>query len=184
MRPTRRNAEAGFTLVELLVVIVLLGILGGIVTTAVVTSLRSATASTNRVLALNELENGLQRMVRDIRSASVIEPPGSGVDDPDPASFVNMVVFRAGTFQDVTYELDGNQLIRSETGQVLVAAVDNEAFGVPVFRYLDQQGAEVDCTDNCSGARTVEIRLVREIEGRAPVVVETRTSIRNLRYRS
>ena len=179
-----RSSESGVTLVELLVVMVLLGVVGGIVTTAVVTSLQSATASTNRVLALNELETAQQRIVRDLRSATIIAPPGADPGDPDPGEFVSMTVFRDGVFQDVTYELDGQQLIRSETAQVLVAFIDNDAFAVPIFTYFDQQGDEIDCTVDCSAAATVQVQLVRGIEGRAPVIVETNASIRNLRYRS
>lgn len=179
----RRN-ESGVTLVELLVVLVLLGVVGSVVMTAVVTSLQASTASTNRVLALNELETGLQRIVRDLRSATVIEPPGTDPGDPDADTFVNMVVYRDGTFNDVTYELVDEQLIRSETDQVLVAFIDNDPLTEPLFTYYDAQGEPVDCNSDCSGARSIEVRLVRGIEGRAPVIVETTASIRNLRYRS
>ena len=178
MRQSLLRSEATVTLVELLVVMVLLGVVGGIVGTAVTTSLRSATASTSRVLALDELQTGLQRIVRDLRSATV-EPSSSSPDD-----FVTMEVLRGGEPQDVTYELVGDRLIRSETGQELVAEIDNASFDVPLFEYYDQLGDPVDCTPTCSGAATIRVQLVRGIDGRSPVIVETEVAIRNLRYRS
>lgn len=180
MRDHRRD-ELGFTLAEMLVVLLLVGVVGGIVTTAVVTTLQSATASTNRVLALNELETAMQRMVRDMRSADVIDP-GDGLDDLSTESYIRMNVYRDGEFNEVIYEVVDDRLIRRDTTQVLVASIDNEAFGEPVFAYFDREG-DPACDPSCSGASTVEIRLVRAIEGRSPVITETRANIRNVRYR-
>lgn len=96
--------DRGVTLVELLVVLTILGIVGGIATLGVVSALQSARHTQERVEATQELEIGVQRIARDFRGAArnegnaaliIIDPPpglfdelgddGELVDDPDPS---------------------------------------------------------------------------------------------------
>lgn len=67
--PSDRRQE-GFSLVELLVVVVLVSVVGGIVISAVVTGIGSQQTTTNRLDALHELEVAIQRASRDFRAAS------------------------------------------------------------------------------------------------------------------
>lgn len=74
LRPRRRRGDdRGFTLTELLVVIMLFGVIGSIVTTAATTGLRHQTQLQDRSTALSEARVAVQRVDRDIRSASQVD---------------------------------------------------------------------------------------------------------------
>jgi type II secretory pathway pseudopilin PulG len=193
----RRSAgsEAGVTLVELLVVLLLLGIIGGVVASAITTALRSATATQARIDALQELEVALQRMTRDFRTASELQLAPLADATATFDDYLGADILRDGTLEQVRYRLvdpgggQPQELVRVDTGQTLVTLVDNG--GEPVFRYLRFDGSEVDCdglTESAcgdeilEGVTTIGIRLVRDIEGRAPVRAETRVAVRSIRY--
>jgi prepilin-type N-terminal cleavage/methylation domain-containing protein len=200
----RRSSEAGFTLVELLVVMIILGIVGGITTTAVVTSLHSASNTESRIRALHELETALQRMTRDLRVADPLElsPVATSGDFEAFDTDLGATVFRNGVDEDVRYRLIGDpddgpqRLVREDTGQTLVTLVDNG--GEPVFEYLRFDGRPLQCTgdaelpdvtdiDDCKDrlmrAAQIRIRLVRVIDdSSAPVRAETIIGVRSIRY--
>lgn len=198
MSNIRSRDDGGFTLVELLVVLVILSILGGVTTTAVVTTLQSAAHTEQRVQALHELETALQRITRDLRVAEplVLSPDATSGDFEAFQTDLGATVVRSGAPEDVRYRLVGDsedgpqQLIREDTGQTLVTLVDNG--GEPVFEYLRFDGEPLDCTDltdvdDCRDrlmrASQIRIRLVRVIdEGNAPVRAETIVGVRSIRY--
>jgi type II secretory pathway pseudopilin PulG len=189
--------ETGASLVELLVVLVLLGIIGGMVTSAVTTAFRSTATTQARIDALQELEVALQRMTRDFRTASELQLAPIGDASASFDDYLGADIIRGGTLEPIRYRLvdpgngDPQRLIRVDTGQTLVTLVDNG--GEPVFSYLRFDGSEIDCDGlseaQCGdaileGVTTVGIRLVREIDGRAPVAAETRVAVRSIRYGS
>lgn len=185
MNRSRFSGSArGFTVVELLVVMVLLGIVGSVVGSAIVGGFRSSRATTARTVALHELEVAMQRMTRDLRAADPLVLSESG----DYASQLGARIDRDGTRSVVSYEIqvdDGvQQLVRVDTGQTLVSLVDNG--GEPVFRYLDAEGAEIVCSTDCAsdylGTNRLEIRLVREIPDSEPVRAITSVGVRAIRY--
>ena len=180
------RGEAGITLVELLVVMVLFGIVGGVVTSAIVSAMRSTQTTTARINATQELEIGLQRVTRDLRSADPLVL--SETDDFDDE--LGASILSGGDRRTVNYRLEGDEgdqrFVREDTAQTLVAVVDNG--GQPVFRYLDRFGDELQCTDDCESeylkARQIEIRLVRDIGDDGAIEVSTRVGVRNIRYGS
>lgn len=177
----RGTSEAGFTLVEVLVVLTLFSVIGGIVTAGVVSALRSAAQTNAKIEALNELEIASQRVTRDLRAAE-----GIVISSGDPEREITTLLrSEAGNIEAVSYIVQDGELIRVDTGQTLVTAVGNAATE-PVFVYLDRRGDPLpSCTDaGCEGLAQVGLRLVRDVEDLNPVIVETRTSVRNVRYGS
>jgi prepilin-type N-terminal cleavage/methylation domain-containing protein len=202
-----RTDEGGFTLVELLVVMILLGVVGGVVTSAIISSMKSASASTARIMATHELEVALQRVGRDLRAADpLFISDERRYGEHVGARFLrnrHMVVvsfeLRDGDEQELvqettTYDLD--EIVDGETPEVietqhtLVTTVDNG--DQPVFRYYDRAGNELTCDpategeSYCDGvyasAKKVGIHLVRDIPGQSPVRAHTQVSVRNTRY--
>lgn len=204
--------ERGFTLVELLVAMVLLGVVGSVVVSAIVTGMTSARTTTARTMAIHELEVALQRVGRDLRAADPLYVSDTGAFDTHIGAElvrdrqIQVVAFRvieqAGEqllVQDTaTADLDdvasGTVTVTTQPARTLVTSIDN---GVnPVFSYYDEHGAQITCVpaidgpteDECalaySDAYVVGIRLERALDGQEPIRAETRVTVRNMRYRS
>lgn len=73
----RRSDESGFTLVELLVVMVILGVVGAITVAGVVRGMQTSAHAQDRVEALTATETTLERITRELRAADplcAVEP--------------------------------------------------------------------------------------------------------------
>lgn len=82
-RPLATGDEAGFTLVELLIVVVLIPIIVGAVATAIVVSLRNQTSVANRITDSNSAQIASAFFVRDVQSAAFVTTNGA-VTGPVP----------------------------------------------------------------------------------------------------
>jgi prepilin-type N-terminal cleavage/methylation domain-containing protein len=69
----REGSEAGFTLVEMMVVIMLLSVVGSIVMGVLVNSMRQAAKQDDRTRTLNEAKVAMERVTREIRGANEIK---------------------------------------------------------------------------------------------------------------
>lgn len=180
----RAHPEAGFTLIELMVVTLLLGVVGGIVVSALATASRSSVSTTSSIQALQELEIAMQRVSRELRAADPLELSSDG--DYDTA--LGAEIDRGGERRVVEFALVENggrqQLVQIDTGQTLITEVDNGS--VPIFRYLDAAGEEIPCSSNCTevyrDAYQIEIVLLRAQRDAPPVRAETRVAVRSMRY--
>jgi prepilin-type N-terminal cleavage/methylation domain-containing protein len=192
-----RDDQAGFTLVELLVVTVLLGVIGAIAVQGIVITMERQRATAQRIDGLHELEIAVQRASRDLRAAN----PLVLSETRSATTTIGARIQREGETLIVSYGLEeegGEQVlvqrtaVEGETVQVrqLVTQVDNG--DAPIFRYLREDGTEITCDDTVSTcARTfmdqatdVEINLLRGVVGQDPVTVSTTINIRNIRYGS
>ena len=89
-----REEEAGLTLVEMLVVLIMLGILGSLFTSVALTSTRSAKNTQQQTDINEEARLAINRMARELRQATAI----SAVLNPDGSTFSPTAV-TAITFQ-------------------------------------------------------------------------------------
>jgi prepilin-type N-terminal cleavage/methylation domain-containing protein len=69
----RKQGDAGFTLVEMMVVIMLLSVVGSIVMGVLVSSMRQAAKQDDRTRTLNEAKVAMERVTREIRGANEIK---------------------------------------------------------------------------------------------------------------
>ena len=165
-RLRKAETEAGFTMVELAVAVAILGIIGAIMLTSVVRALQITTAATDRTNALTDIERGLERVTRQIRTADplLIDPDGtcdsgnlSGADceslvlqrrlDADSYSDGGLTTFSyylvdTGTTialrQDITFiDLSTGVSTPTSTGS-FIADIANLTTGVPLFRFLSE----------------------------------------------
>ena len=188
----RHRAVEGTTLVELLVVLTIASVIGGIITTAVVSALNSARSTNERVDAVQEIERAQRRIAQDLRSATglILDP-----DDGDLSSDLIVEFRRAGTQNQVRYRVDAPadpeqpaQLVRDsdDSGQTLVTLLNNDDGTDPLFTYLNSRGVEIDCEAldgrACLGAARIRITIVRELPNSPPVRSNTEVTIRNIRF--
>lgn len=69
----RAKGDAGFTLAELTVVVMLLGVVGTIVMSTLISSMRQAVEQEDRTRTLNEAKVAMERVTREIRGANEIK---------------------------------------------------------------------------------------------------------------
>jgi len=113
--------EMGFTLIEIIVVIVILCIVSGITLRFLTDSLRIYTMTVNQKTLFDEGKLALERMCRDIRDARTITTPAAGGSG-------NTIVFQrtnpTGSGQDladeiITYRLSGGVIQREKASYSL-----------------------------------------------------------------
>ena len=209
MLSTRRDREGGFTLVELLVVIVIFGVVGGFVTATIVSALQTSRRAEARIHALNDLQRGIERVGRELRAAS----PLLLDEDRAFADGVGAEVVRGG--QRIIYEyylvetedsvelredvtrrtLDGDLV--SEQDGLFIADIANLETGTPLFTYFvtepitgeireidcDAEGlSDEECLNKHLTATQIRLTLEKVLPEQQPIRVETIVNIRNTRY--
>jgi prepilin-type N-terminal cleavage/methylation domain-containing protein len=203
------RSEEGFTLIELLIVMVLMGVIGGFVTTSIVQAMQNSRATSERTIALHDIERSLQTVARELRVADPIYLTANN----DYQSTIGAEVVRdrkvqVHTFtietidtvqflvQDTTeYSLDAlndgdplNDAPISLPRRRLVTDLDNGLESIFTYHGADGEELECDeavpsqCDDLYADAAQVGIRLVRNIDGQEPIRAETRVNVRNTRY--
>jgi prepilin-type N-terminal cleavage/methylation domain-containing protein len=203
----RSGEDAGYSLVELLVVMLMLSIIGGFVTTSVVTGIRTTRATEARTYALTDIQRGLERVGRELRAANPIELDGAG----DFADSLGATVVRDGHRVRYQYYLEeqpdgstslledvqrtnlGNGATSGQNG-LFIADIANLDTGTPLFTYygtddVTRELEEINCAslteDECrqahQAATQVELTLEKYVEGQDMIVVKTVVNVRNTR---
>lgn len=164
------RSQGGFTLVELLVVTLLVGIIGGFVTTSIVRSMQVSRTVSERAIALHDIERSLQVVARELRVADPIYLAGDG----DYAFTIGAEIVRDRKIQVHTFTIEteagaeeGVQFLFQEINEYDLEAVGDgdplatEPVTLPrrrlitdvdngiqaVFTYHDAQGEEIGCVD-------------------------------------
>lgn len=177
--------EKGVGLVELLVVLVVMSVVGGIVLSSIVTGMRTTTRAQDRIDALTELETGVQRLARELRAACQVN-----TFDGDDVS-VNIVrggevhryryvlgsVLGGGATSDVLYEV--HAVRDPSTGSFVAAGTRpflRDLDNATVFAYQDPNGDPPEVATQVSSTR---LTLIRRLPDQNPIEVSTRVHLRN-----
>ena len=194
-----RPSEQGFTLVELLVVMLIAGVVGAVVTTALVRGMQTSTMAQSRINGLSDLQRGLERVARELRVADPLCVPVDAGDPDIHESRLGASVYRDGKRYYHEFYLAGsgeNQSLLQDvtvydppdasTGTLLssgtfVAETGNDLLGIPLFEYFDQNG---DTPTPVGAAAQVTINLSKQVLDDDPVRVTTTVEVRNTRYSS
>jgi prepilin-type N-terminal cleavage/methylation domain-containing protein len=146
MRPAPER-DAGFSLTELLIVIVLTGIIGSIVLTVVTTGLHQQTKVEDRNDSLAQARTALQRIDRDVRSANPLTaacPDGTRLSMTEVGTTTTGVTYSVIQQSATRYELVADQVsvdscdapLTPTSRTVLLTNLVNTASS-PVFAYAD-----------------------------------------------
>lgn len=185
------EGEAGFTLVELLVVMALMLIVGAVVVNGIVSGLRASERGRARVEALTDLELAAERMARDLRFADPVGAASAtqvivNVLRDDAGSLVrHRVTFTVdaatGTITETraTYDPPSAVAPTSTTTREVIGDLD-PATTVFAFGKADGQ-AWVPGTDELSDLAEIRLDLRRELPDQDPIEVETSVFVRNVR---
>ncbi len=173
---TGRRGEGGFTIVEVMAVVMLMGIFGIAVQTSLSAFIRTTRLADDKTSAVADVRVAEEMVARDLRAANPI-------DDIAPASvseYQNKVTFSvycspgtaacgANRLRDVTYQLVGNRFeqVIGATTRVLVGPnaqtavpVDQRLGAVvntstePIFTYLDRSAQAFDVSGTNSSVTT------------------------------
>jgi len=119
--------DHGFSLIELLIVMALLGLVIALVASALWTVQRSETYSRGRTKALDEMRLTLNRVSKDLRQAETV------VGTPT-ASRVEVRTYIGGSLENVVYEAVGDRLMRTIYGNP-VELMYEDLVSTDVFTY-------------------------------------------------
>lgn len=180
LRRTSTDSQ-GFTLVELLVVLVIMGIIGGIVVSGITQAMSVTQTTQNRIHAMAELQRGAERIARELRAACPIQGPVPLVDDDVSAivlrndeRYRHRIWIEADAVQhQVERDVDGDWVVEIPQ-RVLVDAVSDP--DVALFEYLDRDGEAATAPHQ---VRSVRITLVRDLDAGDSLRVETVVQLRN-----
>jgi prepilin-type N-terminal cleavage/methylation domain-containing protein len=119
-----RNRQSGYTMLELLIGIMLLGIISGGITTFIYQIIDTYNRSTSRMTAVKEVENAIHSISRDVQMAQIISTDTS---DPSGLPLTLTWVDWDNTTYSVIYSVQDDQLTRtmnSGTATVMVSHLD------------------------------------------------------------
>lgn len=141
---TRDRDEDGFSLIELLVVIILFGVVSALVSASIIRALQSQQESTSRGTALSELKTAVSRIGREVRGASAVLTAQDGTlsftedDGTKLRTMTYRLVTSAGTTKLTLDETDASYAGASLGSVATRTVIDNlvNTSSVPVFGYL------------------------------------------------
>lgn len=155
-----RVDERGFSLVELLVVVLVLGVIGGITLTGLVQGLRTGARADARIEAFTDLQRAAERVSRDLRRGiwtdtfvTPAAPAGCTYLDLAPDA-LSLIIFESGVRYQHQYQVTAGVLRLSRSTwngttwqpagtQEVVRGLTNGTNAEPVFTYLDADGGDL-----------------------------------------
>ena len=105
-----RNPERGFTLIEMVMVIVILSIISAITIYFLITSLKVYTMTINQKTLFDEGKLALERMCRDIRDAKSIASPAAGSSGNSILFTRTHLTAQDSANENITFRLTGTIL--------------------------------------------------------------------------
>ena len=190
--------SAGFTLVELLVSIVLIGVVGSIASAAVITATKTQRSTDSLVTARTEASKSVERISRDVRTANPLRIA--------QANDLTLDTLRGTTCERRRYYVDGNSRLMlsiapfasgvkcgtsgSTPGTAVPTVIANEVAvgGAPVFSYQRWDSATSERVGVTAPVAAANVGLVDSVvisvtvpaQERAPVTVSTQVDLRNV----
>ena len=199
---TARKAEGGFTLIEMLVVIVIFGVLGGLVLQLTLSALHTSQVTQSRDIGVSQAQFAVERLAKDLRAAD----PLVSADAND----LTLMVYRQGACEVHRWYLGTNsQLLEdlqrypassscgnasgtlSATSTAPVTGQLANGVGAPLFSFArwDDTANPPDLLQMTTPVASANVPLVQRVVvvvnvtqpgGHAPVIVQTAVDLRNV----
>jgi prepilin-type N-terminal cleavage/methylation domain-containing protein len=207
LRRIRRSGDRGMTLSELMVTMVLLGIVGTIMASAVVTVTNTITKTQARADSLDVSRLGMARLTKNVRSGMAIQQAGAADKPPFAEIGPNRMTLYASLGPvptKITYYINSNRELVEQwytgnaasnpywtfttTPRTTVIARKIPAGASPLFTYYDYNGALLSTqtstnANDLAQVRSVKIELTVDVDpARAggPVTVSSTVVLPNL----
>ena len=129
-----KNSSKGFTLIEIIVVIVILAIVSAITIKFLVDSLRIYTMTVNQKTLFDEGKLALERMCRDIRDARSITTPAAGGSGSTIRFRRNNATTQDVVNEDIRFQLTGTTLEKDKATPNVTVALASNVTGFTVTR--------------------------------------------------
>ena len=124
------KSERGFTLIEIIIVIVILSIISAITIYFLINSLKIYTMTVNQKTLFDEGKLALERMCRDIRDARSISSPASGGSGSLITFIRNNATAQDVAAESITFRLTGSTLEKVKASPSATSAM---AANVSIF---------------------------------------------------
>ena len=176
-RPSdRRRAQAGFSLLELFIVLSLLVLFGMAIQDTVVLGVRAANATNERETVRREVATALDRFTREVSMADVVD-----VANDQRCQFDADIDGNGSVDNNINYRVNSGDLQRVFGGRTLTLIPD---LGSMEFDYMDIGGTTYDDYGNdCSGCPRANIRIVQitvtATRGNETITAGSAASLRN-----
>jgi prepilin-type N-terminal cleavage/methylation domain-containing protein len=176
---THRSTSAGFTLIEMLVVIAITVIISAVVMNTIINFYRYNDYTVAQTNELREARNGLQLMIRDLREMTfadngqfpLVATASTSVvffSDVDRDDSVELIAYDlAGTtLQKYVYNAAGVTYSTTTPDDTIVLSeyVQNSLEATPIFRYYDTSGVEATATTSISDIRYITVDLIVNVD--------------------
>jgi prepilin-type N-terminal cleavage/methylation domain-containing protein len=134
LRTPNSELQRGFTLIEMIVVIVILSIISAITINFLINSLKIYTMTVNQKTLLDEGELALERMCRDIRDARSITSPASGSSGSLITFIRNNATVQDVAAENITFRLTGTNLEKVKASPVATSSLASNVSTFTVTR--------------------------------------------------
>lgn len=153
----KRN-QKGFTLIEVLVTIGILGAIMGVMSMTVVTIMKISSQSNDQITVLRQVQNAGYWISRDVQMAKEVSPTEAGVF---------LAIDWDGDNYDVNYVFNGNELRRQLNGSTPGILIAQYIVGVGTDTTFTSPDSDNKCTLTIKAERgNAEVTRVYEISPR------------------
>jgi prepilin-type N-terminal cleavage/methylation domain-containing protein len=148
----------GFTLIEIIVVIVILSIVSAITINFLINSLKIYTMTVNQKTLLDEGKLALERMCRDIRDARSISSPASGGSGSLITFIRNNATVQDVAAENITFRLTGTTLEKVKASPVATSSLASNVSTFTITRGATNDEITIVLTLSLSSGENVTLQ--------------------------